>query len=307
MESPAECSKKKSKALSVILGFFKGTGILVVYELFEELLEELIVRGITAIVAEALSFMVVVLLTQITKVSAKGIAKAIFILLKPAIKKLVYKEGNDKTQKILRIIRRIFKMDEKEIVEAVTTKVDFKALFSKLISFLKRNKKTNTATIVNVITSAVSGAAAVAGFLYGKVDIPQWSIYLIGCIVVVIVFALQELGIVGKGMESQVEYDERKAKESAQKQAAKDEAEKHAKEIAEAKALKEALAKEQKEAEAIKAEAEARQKEIEKARAEEVEKQERINKINQIKINYQIAVQNGFEGDINAYIDSQIK
>ncbi len=198
-------------------------------------------------------------------------------------------------------------MDEKEILEEVAKKVDFKAIFHNLMSFLNRNKKTNIATIVNIITSLVSGAATVAGFLYGKVDIPEWSIYLIGSIAAIIVFALQELGIIGKGMETQEEYDERKAKEAAKKQEAKDLAEQHAKEVAAAEEIKAALALEKREEEARRAEEEAKRLEVERQIAEAEEQRARIDKINQIKINYQIAVQNGFEGDINAYIDSQIK
>lgn len=299
--------RKCGKIVPVLLAFFKGTGLLITYEIIEELLEEAITVGITALAAKALSFVAVICLTQLTKVGAKAITKGIFTVLKPVIKKMVHKEGNDKLAKILCILRRIFKMDEKELIEAVSKKVDFKALFSKLISFLKRNKKTNTATIVNVITSVVSGATTVAGFFYGKVDIPEWSIYLIGCIAAVIVFALIELGVVGKGMENQEEYDERKAKEAAAKQEAKAEAEKHAKEVAEAKALKEALAIEMKEAEAQRRAEEAKKREIEKMLAEDAEKQARINRINEIKVGYQIALQNGFDGDINDYIDSQIK
>ena len=198
-------------------------------------------------------------------------------------------------------------MDEKEIIEEVAKKVDFKALFHNLISFLGRNKKTNTATIVNVITSLVSGASVVVGFFYGKVDIPEWSVYLIGSIAVVILFVLQELGIVGKGMETQQEYDERKTKEAEKKQAEKELAERHAREIAAAEEIKAALALEMREEEARRAEEEAKRLEVERQIAEAEEQRARIDKINQIKINYQIAVQNGFEGDINAYIDSQIK
>ena len=198
-------------------------------------------------------------------------------------------------------------MDEKEILEEVAKKVDFKAVFNKIISFLKRNKKSNLSTIANVITALVSGAATVIGFFYGKVDIPEWSVYLIGSIAAVIMFALVELGVVGKGYETQEEYDERKAKEVAKKQEEKELAERHAKEIAAAEEIKAALALEMREEEARRAAEEARRLEVERQIAEAEEQRARIDKINQIKINYQIAVQNGFEGDINAYIDSQIK
>ena len=197
-------------------------------------------------------------------------------------------------------------MDEKEIVEAGEKKATFKELFHKLTSFLKRNKKTNTATFVNLITSAVSGAAAVAGFLYGKVSIPEWSIYLIGCIVVVIVFTLQELGIVGKGMETQEEYDERKQKEADKKAAAKAEEERLARELAEKNELKEAIAKELQDAEAARLEVERAEQERIKAQEEAIATQAKLDKINNIKVAYQVAVQNGYTGTINDFIDGQL-
>ena len=305
MSKPNDSQSKRWP--KVLLAFFAGAGSHIVYEVIEEMLEEAIVWGITTLAARALSFILVVFLTQTVKWSAKAITKALFMVLKPVIKKLIYKEGNDKTQKILRILRRILKMDEKEILEEVAKKVDFKAVFNKIISFLKRNKKSNLSTIANVITALVSGAATVIGFFYGKVDIPEWSVYLIGSIAAVIMFALVELGVVGKGYETQEEYDERKAKEVAKKQEEKELAERHAKEIAAAEEIKAALALEMREEEARRAAEEARRLEVERQIAEAEEQRARIDKINQIKINYQIAVQNGFEGDINAYIDSQIK
>lgn len=292
--------------LKTFCAFIKGTGTLFLYELLEEGLEELITLGITTVAAKAMSFFVLVLLVNTTKITAKGLAKGLMVVLKPVVKKFVYKEGNDKLKKLQSIIRRIFKMDEKEIVEAGEKKATFKELFHKLTSFLKRNKKTNTATFVNLITSAVSGAATVASFLYGKVSIPEWSIYLIGCIVVVIVFTLQELGIVGKGMETQEEYDERKQKEADKKAAAKAEEERLARELAEKNELKEALAKELQDAEAARLEVERAEQERIKAQEEAIAAQAKLDKINNIKVAYQVAVQNGYTGTINDFIDGQL-
>lgn len=75
-----------------IKSFWKGFGLLLCYEIIEELLENLIALGITTIIAKAISFLLVVILTQAIKVSAKSIV----ILLKPFIKTLTYRKGDDK-------------------------------------------------------------------------------------------------------------------------------------------------------------------------------------------------------------------
>lgn len=69
---------------------------MLIYELIEEALEEFIAWGITTAIAKAISFLLVVFLTQATKVTAKSIV----VVLKPVIKKLIYVEGNDKMEKL---------------------------------------------------------------------------------------------------------------------------------------------------------------------------------------------------------------
>lgn len=87
---------QNSKLSQVIKGFNKGFFILLIYELIEEALEEFIAWGITTAIAKAISFLLVVFLTQATKVTAKSIV----VVLKPVIKKLIYVEGNDKMEKL---------------------------------------------------------------------------------------------------------------------------------------------------------------------------------------------------------------
>ena len=75
--------------------------MLLTYEIIEELIEEAIAYTITTVIAKTLSFLLVVVLTQTVKVTAKGLAKGITVVLKPAVKRLTYKEGNDKINKPL--------------------------------------------------------------------------------------------------------------------------------------------------------------------------------------------------------------
>lgn len=94
----------KGNSCSWIKAFCKGFGLLLTYEIIEELIEEAIAYTITTIIAKAVSFLLVVVLTQTVKVTAKGLAKGITIALKPAVKELTYREGNDKITKIMRFI-----------------------------------------------------------------------------------------------------------------------------------------------------------------------------------------------------------
>lgn len=98
-----ERSPVVAKLKAALKGFNKGFVLLLVYELIEEALEELIAWSITTIIAKAVSFLFVVLLTQTTKVTAK----AIVILIKPAVKKLTYKKGDDKMQKLIKILKAV--------------------------------------------------------------------------------------------------------------------------------------------------------------------------------------------------------
>lgn len=282
-------------------GYIKSIVLVLTYGIIEELLEEAIAWSITALAAKALSFVVTVALTGIVKVSAKNSVKGLMILIKPVVKKITYKQGNDKTTKLVSFFRSIFKMDNKE-----NKKVDVKNFFVKLFAYLKRNVKTNTATISNLISSLGAGALTSGGFIVGNVQIPQWSIYVIGVVVSVIMFVLTQLGVKGRGLETQEQYDARKESEAVAKQM-KAEAE------AKAKAEKQELAdiKKQLEAEAKakeEAENEAKKALIEQeAKVEEAKKvAEREAKVAQIKAEYQQAVDSGeFVGTLVDYLNKK--
>jgi len=312
-------NKTKSKK-DIILGFLKGFSLLLTYELVEELIEELIAWSIATVIAKALSFLIVVLLTQVVKISAKTLAKAITIVLKPAIKRITFRAGNDK---INIFVRRTKKMDNnkfaeiikaqkekqakavevveqaKEIVPAeIVKKVNgFVLLIQRLFAYLKRNIKSNTATITNILSSFASGSVVGGGLYLGGVAIPQWAYLVIGGAVTIVMFIITELGVKGAGFETPEQYAKRTEAEKAvkdiqkiqkQEKSAAAEAEKKAK--AEAKKLQAILDAEKNEkakAERIAAEKLARDKALENAHK------------------YQEAVAGGYKGSLTEWLSEK--
>lgn len=203
-------------------------------ELVEEIIEDIIALGVSAVITKAVSAVIVVSLTQSTK-----------LIVKRVVKKITYKEGNDKVSKL---------------------KSFFKLLFA--------NKKSILATI-GVALGTLTGTGIVdievlPTIMVGSVDVAPFLYY--GVLAVLII-----IGVSGKGWESIKQFFTRKAEEKVAKEAkaiekeAKKEiaqAQKEAtqtqaqKEKADAKAKAEKLAKQEKE----KAEAEHR------AKVEEVKK-----------------------------------
>lgn len=173
---------------SWLKAFCKGFGLLLTYEIIEELIEEAIAYTITTVIAKAVSFLLVVVLTQTVKVTAKGLAKGITIALKPLVKKLTYKEGNDKVNKILRFIN----MCKEKIND------------NKFLNWLKNNPKSILGIVSGFIASLSGGAITVGGLYFGNVQLPLWAIIVIGCVVFGALFALVALGVTGAGFESPV-------------------------------------------------------------------------------------------------------
>lgn len=186
-------------------------------------------------------------------------------------------------------------MDNKE-----NKKVVAKNFFIKLFAYLKRNVKTNTATITNLISSLGAGALTSGGFIVGNVQIPQWSVYVIGVIVSVVMFVITQLGVNGKGLETQEQYDARKESEAAEKSIKKADKERAKAEKAEKEAIKKQIeADEQAEEDAKKAILEA-----EKAAEAKKQEAERNAKIAQLKADYQAAVARGeFTGTLVDYLE----
>lgn len=276
-------------------GYVKSIVLMLTYGIIEELLEEAIAWGITALAAKALSIVVIITLTGVIKVSAKNSMKGLIVLLKPVVKKFTYEQGNDKTTKLVSFFRRIFRMDNKE-----NKKVDVKGFFVKLFAYLKRNVKTNTATISNIISSLGAGALTTGGFIVGGVQVPKWSTYVIGAIVTVIMFVLTQLGVNGKGLETQEQYDKRKENEAAAKAVKLAEKEKAKAEKQEKEAIKKQLEVEEQ------AQEEAKKELLKQEQEAEAKKQEaeRNAKIAQIKAEYQAAVARGeFSGTLIEYLN----
>ena len=286
---------KKTKP-KIVLGFLKGFSLLLTYEIIEELLEELIAWSLTAVLAKALSFLIVVLLTQVVKLSAKTLGKALTIILKPLVKKAIYRPGNDKINIFLRRTKMadVIKTDPEQ-VEKKPNKIG--ELLKKLIDYCKRNIKSNTATVTNVLSSFASGSVVGGGLYLGGVAIPQWAYYIIGGVVTVVIFLITELGIKGAGFETPEQYAKRTEAEKAvkeiqkiqkQEKIAAAEAEKKAK--AEAKKLQAILDAEKKEkakAERIAAEKLARDKALENAHK------------------YQEAVAGGYKGSLTEWLSEK--
>lgn len=278
-----DITAKSKKFTKTLLNFIKSFTLLLTYEVIEELLEESIAWAITTVAARAISFIVVVLLTQTTKITVKGLAKGLTVLLKPLVKKITYRAGNDKVDKI----RRIYKT--------------MKNAVAKFIAFVVRNKKSITSTVASLLASVGAGVGADGAIVFFGVTLPEYAYYLIAAGVAIVMFALTELGIAAKGWENQKEYDERIAKEEADK--------------AEKKALKEAEAKAKAEQEEILALAKAEEQEkleAEKAKKEEqarlqAEQEERRkqDELNRLKQEYAAAKLNGFEGSLVDFIKSK--
>lgn len=190
-------TNNKGSFSSWLKTFCKGFGLLLTYEIIEELIEEAIAYTITTVIAKAVSFLLVVVLTQTVKVTAKGLAKGITIALKPAVKKLTYKEGNDKITKIMRFIN----MCKEKIKE------------NKFLNFLKRNPKSIIGILVGLIASLASGGATTCGMIWGKVELPLWANICIGVVVCVVLFISIVFGVKGAGFENAKQYQGRKLAE----------------------------------------------------------------------------------------------
>lgn len=178
--------------------FCKGFGLLLTYEIIEELIEEAIAYTITTIIAKAVSFILVVVLTQTVKVTAKGLAKGITVVLKPAVKKLTYKEGNDKVNKLLRFINMC-----KEKIQN-----------NKFLNFLKRNPKSILGILVGVGASVASGGATTCGLIVGNVELPLWAEICVGVVVCIVLAIPICFGVNGAGFENATKYQGRKLAET---------------------------------------------------------------------------------------------
>lgn len=159
---------------------------MLIWELLEEGLETLIAFAISSVCA---IFVVKALSTLGVVVATQGIKVAIKRFLVPFIKKLTYKKGNDKVEKL-------------------------KTFFS----WVWANKKTLLGTLLAVVSGVLTAIATNADLI---MDLPaltflgiNWTAVVVGALV----FAGVEVGVIGKGFETIAGYAERTAILKAQKE-----------------------------------------------------------------------------------------
>lgn len=181
-QSSQDKSKNDNRIGSWLKKLGKGATLLLTYELIEELIEEAIAWTITTVIAKALSVALVIFITQGIKCGAKGLV----VLLKPIIKKITYKTGNDKITKI----KRFIDMCKEKIRN------------NKFLQFLKRNPKSIVGVIAGVIASLASGVGTTGALYLYDTQLPLWAKIVCGCGVFIILLALTTLGVTGAGFEN---------------------------------------------------------------------------------------------------------
>ena len=150
-----------------------------IWEMMEELLEEAIAFGITSFITKALSTLVVIGITQITK-------RALIQICKPIVKSFTYKEGNDKMNKI-----------------------------KQFFTWVWSNKK----TLLGVISGGVmtlSGAEVIN--VSALPELPMGGFNITPLIYYGVLLVIAIFGVCGKGFESIKEYAERIAQIKVEKQ-----------------------------------------------------------------------------------------
>lgn len=170
-------------------------------------------------------------------------------------------------------------------------------LLKKLIDYCKRNIKSNTATVTNVLSSFASGSVVGGGLYLGGVAIPQWAYIVIGGAVTVVIFLLTELGVKGAGFETPEQYAKRTAAEKELKAIrAAEKQEKAAQAAAEKIAADEA-----KKLQAILDKAEKEKAEADKLAADKAAREKALESIHK----YQEAVKTGYAGTLAQWLSEK--
>lgn len=232
-----EYQQQPHKHNSLFRTFFKGFGLLVTYEIIEEFLEEAISWAITTAIAKTLSFLIVVVLTQTVKISAKAIAKGLTVAIKPWIKQQIYKPGNDKVMGLIKFINKICHTniqlpndskdvplgeEETKINEGGNIKMSDEKKSSKFVAFVnfvKCNKKSILSTATSLVASLGSGTLVQTWC--ANSGIPGLYTYLIAAVCAVVMFGLTELGVSARGWETLAKFTVRSAEDKALKEAKK--------------------------------------------------------------------------------------
>ncbi|NCA93472.1 hypothetical protein EOM82_09670 [bacterium] len=190
-------------------------------------------------------------------------------------------------------------MDEVKVesVQSEKKQSKFIAILKKLVDYLKRNIKTNTATVTNVLSSFASGSVVGGGLYIGGVAIPAWSYFVIGGAITVIMFFITELGVRGAGPETAEQYEKRttaekelKAIRAAEKQ-----------EKVAAAAAEKIAADEAKKLQAILDKAEKEKAEADRLAAEKAARDKALESIHK----YQDAVKTGYTGTLAQWLSEK--
>lgn len=156
--------------------FLNGFFILFTTEVLEALLETAITLVISSAVTQLVSFMLAVTATQTIKLVIKTwISPPLKAIIKIIVKNITQKEGNDKMEKL-----------------------------KKMIAWIKLNPKTIVSTIASFIACIAVGIAMVGSMITYNAPLPLWSQYLIGVIGGIIIFTLLEFGVLSAGLENKV-------------------------------------------------------------------------------------------------------
>ena len=159
---------------------------MLIWELLEEGLETFIAFAISSLcaifVVKALSTLGVVFATHGIKVVVKR-------FLVPLIKKITYKKGNDKVEKV-----------------------------KKFFSWVWSNKKTLLGSLLAVVSGVMTGIAINADFIQLFPALTFLGVNWTAVIIGLLAFAGIELGVLGKGFETVDQYEKRTAILKAEKE-----------------------------------------------------------------------------------------
>lgn len=173
-------NQKRTRFKDLIQGSGLTFIVVFVMEMIEEGLENLIAFGISAMFSTVL----LVCATQLTKLGIKKLIK----LIVPFVKKLLYREGNDKMKWI-----------------------------QKVGTWIRYNWKSLVGTLTSAIAGIVTIVATNADVLFALPAISIFGFNLTPIIVGLIVFAGVELGVVCKGFETIAKAKDRIAVEKEEK------------------------------------------------------------------------------------------
>lgn len=159
---------------------------MLIWELLEEGLETFIAFAISSVCA---IFVVKALSTLGVVVATQGIKVAVKRFLVPLIKKITYKKGNDKMEKL-----------------------------KKFFSWVWSNKKTLLGSLLAVVSGVMTGIAINADFIQLFPALTFLGVNWTAVIIGLLAFAGIELGVLGKGFETVDQYEKRMAVLKAEKE-----------------------------------------------------------------------------------------